>query len=80
MADAHSFDLIGVALEDDWLAPAFLSVVGVMRMAALIANGNWPVYGCALVALCSARRSGGRRACLSSFSRGRRLVSRSMRS
>jgi hypothetical protein len=25
-------------------APAFLSV-GVVRMAALIANGNWPVYG-----------------------------------
>ena len=43
-ADAHSFDLIGVAVVDDWLAPAFLSV-GVVRMAALIANGNWPVYG-----------------------------------
>ncbi|MGB3506053.1 MAG: hypothetical protein WBA37_11805 [Xanthobacteraceae bacterium] len=43
-ADAHSFDLIGVAVVDEWLAPAFLSV-GVVRMAALIANGNWPVYG-----------------------------------
>ncbi|MGB5902549.1 MAG: hypothetical protein WBH00_06815 [Xanthobacteraceae bacterium] len=43
-ADAHSFDLIGVAIVDDWLAPAFLTV-GVVRMAALIANGNWPVYG-----------------------------------
>jgi len=43
-ADAHSFDLIGVAIVDDWLAPAFLTV-GVVRMAALIANGSWPVYG-----------------------------------
>jgi hypothetical protein len=44
VADAHSFDLIGVAIVDDWLAPAFLTV-GVVRMAALVANGNWPVYG-----------------------------------
>jgi hypothetical protein len=43
-ADAHSFDLIGVAVVDDWLAPAFL-IVGVVRMAALLANGHWPVYG-----------------------------------
>ena len=43
-ADAHSFDLIGVAVVDDWLAPAFLTV-GMVRMAALIANGSWPVYG-----------------------------------
>jgi hypothetical protein len=44
-ADAHSFDLIGVAVVDNWLAPAFLSVVGAVRSAALIANGNGPVYG-----------------------------------
>lgn len=43
-ADAHSFDLIGIAIVDDWLAPAFLTV-GMVRMAALIANGSWPVYG-----------------------------------
>ena len=43
-ADAHSFDLIGAAIVDDWLAPAFLTV-GMVRMAALIANGSWPVYG-----------------------------------
>ena len=43
-ADAHSFDLIGVAIVDEWLAPAFLSV-GLVRIAALIANGNWPLYG-----------------------------------
>lgn len=43
-ADAHSFDLIGVAVVDDWLAPAFLTV-GVVRMAALVANGSWPLYG-----------------------------------
>lgn len=56
-ADAHSFDLIGVVVVDNWLAPAFLSVVGVVRRAALIANGNWPVYGhgCAPVALCLER-------------------------
>lgn len=43
-ADAHSFDLIGVAIVDEWLAPAFL-LVGLVRIAALVANGNWPVYG-----------------------------------
>jgi hypothetical protein len=43
-ADAHSFDLIGVAVVDDWLAPAFLTV-GVVRVAGLVANGNWPLYG-----------------------------------
>jgi hypothetical protein len=31
-ADAHSFDLIGVVVVDNWLAPAFLSVVGVSQM------------------------------------------------
>jgi hypothetical protein len=43
-ADAHSFDLIGVAVVDDWLATAFL-IVGVVRIVALVANGNWPLYG-----------------------------------
>jgi uncharacterized membrane protein len=43
-ADTHSFDLIGVAIVDDWLAPALL-LVGLVRIAALIANGRWRVVG-----------------------------------
>lgn len=40
----HAFDLIGVAIVDDWLASAFF-FVGMGRIIALIANGAWPVYG-----------------------------------
>jgi hypothetical protein len=43
-ADAHSFDLIGVAIVDAWLATTFIAV-GTVRIIALIANGGWPVYG-----------------------------------
>jgi hypothetical protein len=43
-ADAHSFDLMGNVIADKYLSVVFLSI-GVMRFAALVANGGWPKVG-----------------------------------
>lgn len=42
--DSHAFDLIGVAIVDEFLGLTFF-IVGSVRIVALVANGAWPIYG-----------------------------------